>query len=328
MVEQQEIRLQLENLVKFRSMKKSIILYLGIICFVSCVSARNTNKIDNLKTTEDVVKFAKSIYPDFARNNFGELQIKSTNLIIQELKKCDLYKSWNIKNWQKIDINNDGKTDLLFTAYWYSNYSQYAIVESESGEYNLFNLSQNLEYACKIVKPIVVNNRNELMIYNYKTNSEYVLQDKIIHFVDTLTYKFNSFIEISKKNVTYDIEYIKYTSHNNFEIEIDNNENAYYRCLNVFNISNLKGDFYKGESRKKISPSYFKEMKNILEYINVQDLSNEYTIDGYDFSTAFLEIKFKDGSIKKIKDYGYQGTYGLNAVYSKLTKIALETIWQ
>ncbi|PIF32361.1 hypothetical protein CLU81_2889 [Flavobacterium sp. 9] len=309
-------------------MKKSIVLYLFIICFVSCVSAKNTNKIDNLKTTEDVVKFVKSINPDFAKENFGELQIKPTESIIKALNNCDLYKSWNIQNWQKIDLNNDGKTDLLFTGYWYSTYSQYAIVEVESGKYNLFNLAENLEYACKIVKPIVVNHKNELLVNNYKTDDESISKRETIHYLDTLTYKFNAFIEINKKVVNYDIESIKFILDNNFEIEVYNNQNAYYNCLNTFNASNLKGNFYKGESRKKIDVAYFNELEKMLEYINVKDLPNEYTLDGYDFPTVWLEIKFKDGSIKKIKDYGYQGTYGLNAIYDKMKKIALEIDWK
>lgn len=308
-------------------MKKSVILFL--ICFVSCVSAKNANKIDNLKTTEDVVKFAKSINPDFAKENFGELQIKPTESIINALNNCDFYKTWNIQNWQKIDINNDGKTDLLFTAYWYSTYSQYAIIEAESSnKYELFNLSNNIDYFCKIVKPIVVNNKNELLVNNYKTDVETISKGETIHFIDTLTYKFNSFIEINNKIVNYDIEHIKYIYGNNFEIDIDNNENAQYSCLDTLNISNIKGDFYKGESRKKINPIYFNEIKKMLEYIHVQDLPNEYTLDGYDFTTVWLEIKFKDGSIKKIKDYGYQGTYGLNAIYDKMKKIALEIDWK
>ncbi|RKR09937.1 hypothetical protein C8C83_1598 [Flavobacterium sp. 90] len=309
-------------------MKKSIILYLFIICFVSCVSAKNTNKIDNLKTTEEVVKFAKSINPDFAKENFGELQIKPTESITNALNNCDLYKSWNIQNWQKIDLNNDGKTDLLFTGYWYSTYSQYAIVEVESGKYNLFNLSENLEYACKILKPIVVNHKNELLVNNYKTDDESISKRETIHYLDTLTYKFNAFIEINKKVVNYDIESIKFILDNNFEIEVYNNQNAHYNCLNTFNVSNLKGNFYKGESRKKIDVSYFNELGKMLEYINVKDLPNEYTLDGYDFPTVWLEIKFKDGSIKKIKDYGYQGTYGLNAIYDKIKKMALEIDWK
>ena len=63
-------------------------------------------------------------------------------------------------------------------------------------------------------------------------------------------------------------------------------------------------------------------------YIRVKDLSNEYSINGYDFEEIYLKIKFHDGSFKEIKDYGFQGTFGLNSVYSKLIKIATETDWK
>lgn len=286
------------------------------------------NKIDNLKTTEDVIKFAKLINPDFDKDNFGQLQIKSTDLIINELSDCSLYKTWNIQNWQKVDLNNDGKTDLLFTGYWYSTYHQYIITGSESNKYELFNLSDNIDYACKILKPIVIGNKNELLVNNYKTDPETVSTEKIIHFVDTLTYKFDSFIEKNNKPANYDIQYIKFISDNFFEIEIDNNQNAHYTCLNIYNVSSLKDNFYKGESSKKIDKVIFKDISELLDYINVSDLPNEFSIDGYDFSTVWLEIKFKNGTVKKIKDYGYQGTYGLNAVYNKMKNIALQTDWK
>ncbi|MBF4508745.1 hypothetical protein IRZ83_18890 [Flavobacterium sp. JLP] len=325
-------------------MKKSIFIYLFIIfCFCSCVSSNkktfgitskkeliyiSINKIDALKITEDVVKFAKFINPDFAQENFGELQIKPTDLIVKELNNCNLYKIWNIQNWEKIDLNNDNKTDLLFTGYWYGSYRQYAIVYVESDKYKLFNLSENIDIACKIVNPIVVDNKNELLVNNYKTDLETVYKLKMIHFADTLTYKFNYFIEKSKKAVNYDIQHIKFISENNFEIEIDKNQNAHYTCLNVLNVSHLKGNFYKGESRKKIDKTIFNDISKLLEYINVSDLPNEFAIDGYDFSTVWLEIKFKNGTVKKIKDYGYQGTYGLNATYDKMKNIALQTDWK
>lgn len=342
MAELQEIRQQLEPLVIKNNMKK--ILYIFIISQFLCncvlgqkknlnttskedVLRGSMNKIDNLQTIEDVLKFAKTINPDFAHGNFGELQIKPTDLIIKELNNCDLYKIWNIQNWQKIDLNNDNKTDLIFTGYWYSTYYQFAIIESELSQYELFTLSNNIDYFCKIVKPIVVNNKNELLVNNYKTDPETISKRQIIHFKDTLTYKFNSFIEMNKKVINYDIEHIKFISDNNFEIEIDNNQNAHYTCLDTLNISNLKGHYYKGESRKKIDKVIFKEITELLEYINVQDLPNEYTLDGYDFPTVWLEIKFKNGSVKKIKDYGFQGTYGLNSIYNKMTNIALEIDW-
>lgn len=286
------------------------------------------NKIDNLKTTQDVIEFAKLINPDFAKEHFGELFIKPTNLIIKELKNCDLYEVWGIQNWQKIDLNNDSKTDLLFTAFWYGSYHQYAIMNLETGSYELFDLSSNIDFACKIIKPIVVDGKNELLVNNYKTDYESVSKLQLNHFTDTLTYKFNAFVEKNKKVADYDIEYIKFIFENNFEIEIDYSQNAHYTCLNAVNVSHLNEKFYKGESRKKIDKDVFNNISKLIEYINVLELPNEYSIDGYDFSTVWLEIKFKNGDIKKIRDYGFQGTYGINAVYDKMKKIALQTNWE
>ena len=48
----------------------------------------------------------------------------------------------------------------------------------------------------------------------------------------------------------------------------------------------------------------------------------------YNFDNEHIYILFKDGSVKKIKDYGLRGTYGLTALYNKLIKIGTETEWK
>ncbi|RZJ52353.1 MAG: hypothetical protein EOO44_12055 [Flavobacterium sp.] len=322
-------------------MTKRLILYIGIISLVSCVGGKKkdlnaneplpisvTNSIDNLKTTKDVIQFAKSVDPDFTKINPEELQIKETQLIFDEIQNCDMYKKWNIQNWQKIDLNNDGRSDLLFTACVNSIYYQYAIINKESEDYEVFKLTSDLDYYCKIVKPVIVNNKNQLLVYSYKTDIETVKKGLNIQFTDTLTYKFDSFIEHSNRKVSYEIQSVKYIWDHNFEISIDYNQNAYYKCLNSLNVSNLDGNFYKGISEKKIDPSYFNDIEKLLEYMHVKDLANEYAVEPYDSSTVWVEIKFKDGSVKKIKDYGSQGSYGLNAFYNKMTKLAQQIKWE
>lgn len=281
------------------------------------------NLIDNLTTTKEVVEFAKSIYPDFNGSNHGNLVIKSTDTIIKDISNCKLYESWGIKNWEKIDLNNDKKTDLLFTGFWYSNFSQYVIM-SEEKKYSFFIISDNIEYGCKILKPIIVNKKKQLLINNFKTN----LEEETVHYMDTITYKFNSFVELNDKIANYNIEKIKFTVDYNFEIEIDNKGNAYYKCLDEFNITHLKGNFYKGNSNKIISLSSFNELKELLNYIRVKELSDQYSINGYDFTSTRLKVTFEDGSIKEINDYGFQGTFGLKAAYEKLTQLAREINWR
>jgi hypothetical protein len=284
------------------------------------------NTIDQLKTTDEVVMFVKDVNPKFAENKHRKFQIKSTDSIAKDLDCGGIFKNWNIKNWEKTDINNDGKTDLLFIAYWY-NYMPYAILDLGNNNFRIFDLSNSIFEECELVKPIKIRQKNEILLYHSKsvldTNLDYKSNPKI----DTLTYKFNSFIEInSQKKVDYEIESIAYkTNHSTgfspvFELKINNQGYA--------NFNGVQYNNFQGISSKPISIELFNELKELLEYIKVKKLENNYEVPWTDDQTAILKIKFIDGSIKEIKDYGLQGSFGLKTVYSKLTKIATETDWK
>jgi hypothetical protein len=286
------------------------------------------NSIDDLKTTKEVVSFVKSLDLELNKKTFGQLQIKPTDTIAKDLPRCEVIKGWNIQNWEKTDVNNDGKTDLLFIAYWPYEYSQYAIVDLGNSNFEIMLISSELTY-CKLVKPIKIDKKTELLLYDYRTQIERTKKGSAIHYVDTLTYKFGSFIEKNtSKKQDYNIESIKFNVRQHFSLEIDHQGNAYYNCPEKIFMNRLYENNYVGKSNKKIPIEKYNELEQLLNYINVKGLLNTYEIDSSDYTTVILTIKFKDGSIKEITDYGADGSYGLNAVYSKLTKIAAETNWK
>lgn len=330
-----------------QTMKKIVLYIISLVCFVNCSlvqdkhsvlssnrtaktndSIRDFNAIDKLELTDDVVKFVKSVNPKFAGQHHGDFKIHQTDSIYKNFKKCSVFKDWEIKNWEKIDLNNDGKTDLLFIAYWPNQYAQYAIIDSGNSIFDLVLISTKLNY-CKLVKPIKIDKKTELLLYDYRTQIERTKKDSAIHYIDTLTYKFGSLIEKNRiKKQDYNIESINFNVRNHFSLEIDNQGNAYYNCPEKIFMNRLYENNYVGKSNKKIPIEKFDELEQILKYINVKDLLNTYEVDSSDHTTVILTIKFKDGSIKEITDYGSDGSYGLNAVYSKLTKIAIETDWK
>jgi hypothetical protein len=321
-------------------MKKIIIYTLILFCFTNCIRLKRTdeiisekasikinrfkNSIDKLETDKEVVSFAKSIN----KKIFGKLQIKPIDTIAKDLHKCEIIKAWNIQNWEKTDLNNDGKTDLLFIAYWPYQYTQYAIIDIGNSNFELVLISSELSY-CKLVKPIKIDNKTELLLYDYKTALERIKKDGPMHCIDTLTYKFGSIIERNTTTKQHNnIEYINFNLRFNFSLKIDKQGNANYNCPEKIFMNRLYENNYVGNSNKKIPIEKFDELDQILKYINIKDLQDTYEVDSSDHTTVILTIKFEDGSIKEIRDYGADGSYGLNAVYSKLIKIATETDWK
>ena len=160
------------------------------------------NKIDNLKTTNDVIEFVKTVYPEYGiiRHKdfkYGIFDIESIDSIYNQLKCKGIFKIDEIKNWQKIDIDNDGLTDLIFISHFYG-YTQNVIIDKGKNGFKLIRNIINFD-ECEYIKPIKVQDKNELRIR--KVNLPFDFDDNIEKYIkiDTLTYKYDSFIELNNK---------------------------------------------------------------------------------------------------------------------------------
>jgi hypothetical protein len=85
----------------------------------------------------------------------------------------------------------------------------------------------------------------------------------------------------------------------------------------------LKGDF-----KSKITADRLSEIMNVLNYIKINGVDNDYRVLWTDDQTATLTIKFSDGHKKTITDYGMVGTFGLQKLYSLLFDLRDNQSWQ
>jgi hypothetical protein len=288
------------------------------------------NKIDNLKTTNDVIEFVKTVYPEYGiiRHKdfkYGIFDIESIDSIYNQLKCKGIFKIDEIKNWQKIDIDNDGLTDLIFISHFYG-YTQNVIIDKGKNVFKLIRNIINFD-ECEYIKPIKVQDKNELRIR--KVNLPFDFDDNIEKYIkiDTLTYKYDSFIELNDKAIIDNkIKFIEFKTNLCFGIcpayKLTINKNGQAEFLGI-ELTNLKGKSIKQLIQKSVD-----EIFNMLNYIEVKKLNDYYEVNYTDAPTVTLDIFFENGTVKKIKDYGLSGTYGLSAVYSKLTKLGTETEWE
>jgi hypothetical protein len=84
-----------------------------VLCLLFCAQLTFANKIDELKTNEDVANFLSGLVIK-SKKDTRKILILPTDTIIKHFGCDTLAKTWNIKSWEKLDINNDGLTDLLF----------------------------------------------------------------------------------------------------------------------------------------------------------------------------------------------------------------------
>ena len=288
------------------------------------------NKIDNLKTTNDVIKFVKTVYPEYGiiRDKgfrYGIFYIESIDSIYDQLKCKEIFKIDEIKNWQQIDINNDGLTDLIFISHYYC-YTQNVIIDKGKDEFKLIRNIINFD-KCEYIKPIKVKHKNELRIRKANLPFDFDVSIEKYIKVDTLTYKYDSFVELNNKVII-----------DNKIKSIEIKTNYCFGTCPVFKLTinkNGLGEFdgieytkFRGKSIRQLDQRDVDEIFDLLNYIEIKKLNDYYEVNYTDASTAILDIIFEDGSIKEIKDYGLSGTYGLSALYSKLTKLETETQWE
>lgn len=272
------------------------------------------NKIDSLKTTKDVQEFL-----DNDKNKINYY------LNIEEKIDHDQYcrafaDSLNLKqNWEKEDFDRNGLTDLLVTGS--TSEGQKTIYILDKGDhFESKNLSKGKLYeqcSFSLVKG------GKIEYHSIKILNRYGFTSKLN---ENLVYKFGEFIE----------ENINLKRHNILEIQFENSGS--YRSkfiLKMKIISNRdvtwisKGDgfFQAGAYTSKLSQEKFKEIVNLLNYIDFENLLDEYDVGYSDAATTYLTITYDNLKIKKIRDYGGMGTRGLRKLYDTLNDLKGNQQW-
>jgi hypothetical protein len=292
-----------------------------LIIFIFTSTFVFANQIDSLKSSKDVEEFAKKVYPKFT-----EFKIISTEEVRAKISCKEGYDLLEMKNWEKVDITNDGKTDLILTTYWGRTLYSYAIVDKGNNNFKTYRLSKNVFDNCELFKPIKKDDLNYLKTYIKKQEEVGLMEYEELIIKDRLVFKFQEFVELNKNPTKYTIK------------EIEFQTSGCYGSCPVFNLKiNYKGNAefngqayikHKGKSEKKIPINLFNEIQELLEYIEIKKLKDNYSVAWTDDQTSTLTIRFNDNSVKKIRDYGMIGTFGLMAVYSKLIEIGKETEWK
>lgn len=272
------------------------------------------NEIDKLNSTKDVQNFIStidiSLVKDFPHVTF---ELISTDSLEKIIKCKDLFKQSKVQNWEKTDLNNDGKTDLLFILSDKNRHYTFLIFEKENGDFQSALLTNS---KCEFLKPLKINNDNYLKSYLIK---DYPYNQEIS--IDTLAFKFGALFKRKINSSKYNIESISYNVSGTEvipHINIKINKNGSGVLTQDFLVGKKKVQHFDFKSK------IFQELKGILEYIGVKDLNEQYEAPLLDAGEVNLKIKFDDYSTKRISDYGGMGSRDLIAQYNKFEKLISE----
>ena len=287
------------------------------------------NKIDSLKTDCEVEAFLQTFNKDSLNIYNQAPKILTTDSLRRRLSCSGIFNKWKIKNWEKADFNNDGKSDIIITAFWYQ-FQVFVVIDQGNNTFKLIQVSKNIFEDCELAKPLKLGKQTLLLFYQkkheYINDNKTALKVRDVDQIDTLIYKFNDFVERNKRPANYQINSVLFSTSSClgncpvYTLTIDYNRNVIYEAIS----HNSK----QGNFTSVISDSTYQQLILLINYLSIKKLANYYVVDWTDDQTAYLKVKFKDGTVKEIRDYGLIGTWGLNRLYKMFAQIKDTQTWK
>lgn len=276
-----------------------------------CALAR-ANRIDNLQTDKDVANFFNS----FLKKKATRFTVPTTDYI---WKNSVPAMQAQVQNWQKADLNGDGHTDLLVNSFL-GEFRPFVILYENKRHFKVIELSYSMFDRDDVAKLSEVNNQPVILFYKKMFG-----EDRMGANADTLVYRFNGFVEYNPQPQHQQIAEINYRTGMClgecpvFAINIKADGKATYTGGQY---NEDFGDFYGQVAERDL-----KMFNEVIDYLDPKKLNNKYKVDWTDSPTCWLTVKFKDGTIKEIEDYGELGTFGLRRLYSIFAQFKVDQYW-
>ncbi len=309
---------------------KSLLILFCTICSIYCnaqsainlnISPNYIDSIENAVQIENLlIKTGGNKYENYKVNI--DLSFPSS-----ECKKvCD---SLKIKAWQKGDFNNDGNSDILFSARNGNNYFVLCIITEGKNKYEIIPITRELSSYSQGSCAVVHYSNLKTSIDYYYFRSVYDPKNTYPKpaFIKTqLVYEYGDFIEVNNNPYQHAIEKIIFTqSKGNFEspaynLSITNDKSAIWAWdSKYYNV--VKGKEVKGSYETKLINYNYSYLIQLLNYIDFENLDNNYSVPWTDDLSCVIMITYDNGKVKRISDYGCMGTFGLQRTYKILFKL-------
>ncbi len=287
---------------------------------------KEIDKISLLNSTEQVQSLVRTLMTQKYNLRYpARYEVKSYKEITDRFfnsEDClDLSDSLNLSEaYYKSDFDQNGLTDLLVIGE--DDHLQIFIAMNYGGDsLKLFRLTRQF-WNCSF--PVI--QRDTLINYHYLKVFPVFRPTPAMK---ELVFKYGDFIEYNENSGLYVIERIEYeTTHclgscPIFTLEIHQNRKAKYQ----------KNPHYQKKEKTKIkkatiSEEHYMQIVDLLNYIDFPNLEDDYQINASDNQTCYLSITYNDGKVKKIRDYGLRGTYGLDRLYQLLFDLRSNQEWK
>ena len=325
-------------------------LFFLVLVVVSCQNLKKEetfikakfipSRIDSLKSNFEVENLIRS-----CDTNYKKFELKTYDQFDRDCPRDSLTKLLAKKlkvssSFFKADFDNNGLTDLLVIGdnkkcyYGFENkscdFSSFVVMNFKRGKYKISNIERATFNHSFVPKVENINDKVILAIYNPRSEFRGHVYEK--ERIDTLIYKFDTFIELEKNQEKTNIENIEYSTSPCFgtcpvyKLTVDNKKNGIF-FAEKYNFSDDYKDKDEGFFKGKVDDKKYKELISILNYIDFSKLKDEYHVTATCQSSCVLKITYNNGKVKMIGDYGQVGTYGLKLLYQKLSDLRFNQKW-
>jgi len=273
------------------------------------------NKIDSLNTAKEVQEFLDN---DQNKINYY--------LNVEDKINYDSYckviaDSLNFKqNWEKADFDGNGLTDLLVTGNT-SEGSKTIYILDKGDHFESKNISKGKLYEQCSFSSI---KDNKIEYQSVKILSRLGFLSNLIK--ENLIYKYGGFIEENTARKRHNILEIEFETsgsyRNNFVLKMEIVSNG-----DITWTSKNDGFLTAGVYTAKISQAKFKEIVDVLNYIDFENLADSYEANYSDAATTYLKITYDNLKVKNIRDNGSMGTRGLRKLYDLFNDLKGNQQW-
>jgi len=298
-------------------MIKSFSFLLVFFCFsfFYCQNSKKLNKIDSLTSAKDIEEFIQNDQNKI--NNYLNVEDK----ISYDWYCKVIADSLNLKqNWGKADFDNNGLTDLLVTGSTSEGHKTIYILD-KGDHFESKNISKGKLYEqCSFSS--VKDNKIEYQSVKILSRQGYLSNLT----KENLVYKFGGFIEENTNTKRHNILEIEFETSGSYRI------NYFLKMEIVSNrditwVTKDDGLLRAGVYTSKLSQEKFKEIVDLLNYIDFENLADEYEVGYSDAATTRLKVTYDNLKVKSIRDYGGMGTRGLRKLYDKLIDLKANQEW-
>lgn len=286
------------------------------------------SKIDSLNSKADVEKLIHSFDKDYQKFTLKPISQFESDYNTKGFCKKIADSLGITKSFYKADFDNNGYTDLLAIGDYYD-FKIFVVMNYGHNSLKLNRLTRRSFQDCTF--PKILNDTLIRYYFIQQPNWSDTNQSATLQYKD-LTFKYGDFVEYNLQPKNYSIEKIEYQttmcfgSCPKFYISILKDKSSTFKA-EAYNRELRNSKEIKGEFNTTLADTSFREIINLLNYIDFPNLKDNYAVGWTDDQTCTLTITYNNGQVKKIRDYGLIGTYGLDRLYQLLFDLRFNQNW-